>query len=174
MGFGVADLQAVIKMTEQDTSMLALGTDLTMLGMNLGASESLHPMFMSPWTDGPMRSKEPSFQLPACYTGIRLATSPQLFNQLSDETLFYIFYAMPQDVLQTFAASYLFAREWRFHRELRVWLCRAPGIEPSQKTAQFERGTFVIFDPLTWKKETKEMLLQYDLLEDRKQMLAVA
>jgi hypothetical protein len=31
--------------------MLALGTDLTSLGMNLSSAEPLFPLFASPWAD---------------------------------------------------------------------------------------------------------------------------
>lgn len=41
------------------------------------------------------------------------------------ETLFYIFYSMPKDVLQAYAAQELYAREWRYHGELKMWLKRA-------------------------------------------------
>lgn len=41
------------------------------------------------------------------------------------ETLFYIFYSMPKDVLQAYAAQELYSREWRYHVELKMWLKRA-------------------------------------------------
>jgi len=37
------------------------------------------------------------------------------------ETLFYIFYALPKDVLQAYAAQELYTREWRYHMELKLW-----------------------------------------------------
>lgn len=41
------------------------------------------------------------------------------------ETLFFIFYSMPKDVLQAYAAQELYSREWRYHTELKTWLKRA-------------------------------------------------
>jgi CCR4-NOT transcription complex subunit 2 len=38
------------------------------------------------------------------------------------ETLFYLFYSMPKDLLQACAAQELYRREWRYHGELRLWL----------------------------------------------------
>jgi hypothetical protein len=38
----------LLKMADQDLTMLALGTDLTGLGLNLNSSESLHRGFVSP------------------------------------------------------------------------------------------------------------------------------
>lgn len=41
------------------------------------------------------------------------------------ETLFYIFYAMPKDALQAYAAQELHGRDWRYHGDLKIWLKRA-------------------------------------------------
>ena len=41
------------------------------------------------------------------------------------ETLFYIFYALPKDVLQAYAAQELYTRDWRYHVESKVWFKQA-------------------------------------------------
>lgn len=164
-------LLGIIRMTEQDVSMLALGSDLTTLGLNLNSPEPLYPTFASPWAEGPLRSKEPQFQLPSCYAvkspGVPLL---QRLNQVSDETLLYLFYTSPMDVLQQVAACLLYSRDWRYHKEQKVWITRAPGMELMQKTTTFERGTYIVFDVASWKKVPKELVLHYDLLEERRQM----
>ena len=38
------------------------------------------------------------------------------------DTLFYMFYGMPKDVLQACAAQELYKREWKYHQELRLWV----------------------------------------------------
>jgi CCR4-NOT transcription complex subunit 2 len=38
------------------------------------------------------------------------------------ETLFYMFYAIPRDILQASAAQELYRREWRYQSEFRVWM----------------------------------------------------
>ena len=65
------------------------------------------------------------------------------------ETLFYVFYAMPKDVLQAYAAQELYARDWRYHGELRRWFQRAgPGDgNPSTGGPQF-----LYFDINTWER----------------------
>ena len=42
---------SVIRMTEPDLNTLALGTDLTSLGLNLNSADSLYATFASPWAD---------------------------------------------------------------------------------------------------------------------------
>lgn len=91
-------------------------------------------------------------------------------NQLSDETLFYSFYGMPGDVNQLAAAATLYERHWRYHKDQKVWITRAPSVEPTTRTTTFEQGTYIYFDVTQWKKVTKEFRLQYDQLEDRKAM----
>lgn len=64
--FGLLGLLSVIRMSDPDLTTLALGTDLTTLGLNLNSRENLYKTFASPWADGPIRG-EPEFTLPACY-----------------------------------------------------------------------------------------------------------
>lgn len=75
----------------------------------------------------------------------------QRITQFTDETLFFIFYSCAQDVMQQAAAAVLYARDWRYHKELKVWITRNPG-QPTQKTGTSERGTYVVFDVASWKK----------------------
>lgn len=49
-------------MTDPDLTTLALGTDLTTLGLNLNSPDSLHKTFASPWSDGPLKP-EPEFKV---------------------------------------------------------------------------------------------------------------
>lgn len=48
-----------------------------------------------------------------------------------------------------------FNRDWRYHKEERVWITRAPGMEPTLKTNTYERGTYYFFDCLNWRKVAK-------------------
>jgi len=60
--FGLLGLLSVIRMTDADRNALALGTDLTMLGMNLNSGENLYTNFASPWSEAPA-TKEPHYQV---------------------------------------------------------------------------------------------------------------
>lgn len=63
--FGLLGLLGVIRMTDADRNALALGSDLQLLGLNLGSGEQLYNTFASPWSEG-SQSKEPHFQV-RCY-----------------------------------------------------------------------------------------------------------
>jgi hypothetical protein len=59
---------------DPDLNTLALGSDLTTLGLNLNASEALYTTFASPWVEGPT-SRDPKFFLPQCYNLQKQCTS---------------------------------------------------------------------------------------------------
>lgn len=171
--YGLLGLLQLIRMSDQDLKTLALGTDLTLLGLNLNSPDVLFPSFQSPWAEAPMRPKEPAYNLPACYK-ITASLPPVPHRmapgqpQLSDETLFYTFYSMPGDINQLAAAAALYEHGWRYHKEQKVWITRSPGVEPSVRTGTYEEGTYIYFDIREWKKITKVFHLQYDQLEERK------
>ena len=60
--FGLLGLLAVIRMTDADRNALALGSDLTSLGLNLNSSDQLYSTFASPWSENPT-SREPQYQV---------------------------------------------------------------------------------------------------------------
>lgn len=64
--YGMLGLLSIIKMVNPALTSLALGLDLTTLGLNLNSSETLHKKFASPWSDEPVRG-EPEFNVPECY-----------------------------------------------------------------------------------------------------------
>ena len=66
--FGLLGLLSVIRMSDPDLTSLALGIDLTTLGLNLNSAEYLHKTFGSPWLDEPTKGA-PEFTVPQCYYG---------------------------------------------------------------------------------------------------------
>lgn len=60
--YGLLGLLSVIRMTDADRNALALGSDLTMLGLNLGSTEQIYSTFSSPWSES-KTSQEPHFQV---------------------------------------------------------------------------------------------------------------
>jgi CCR4-NOT transcription complex subunit 2 len=64
----------------------------------------LHTSFASPFANSPLK-QEPDHNIPDCYfINPPLSVPTDKMNLFSDETLFYIFYGMPNDVLQVAAA----------------------------------------------------------------------
>ncbi|CAM9949398.1 unnamed protein product, partial [Choristocarpus tenellus] len=108
----------------------------------------LYATFASPWAESPA-PREPQFQLPSCYFLQPPSLKGQHFSNFQLETLFYVFYAMPQDLLQAYAAQELYNREWRFHADLKLWFKRAtPGDGTIPAGVQY-----VYFDHNTWERQ---------------------
>jgi CCR4-NOT transcription complex subunit 2 len=137
-------------MTDPDLTMLALGTDLTSLGLNLNAPEPLHRSVVSPLSDSPVR-REPEFEVPACYKHTPPRLQPGHLAKFKEETLFYIFYSMPQDEAQLIAADELYSRGWWWHKKYRCWFIHAPNSPVTKGPAgNSERGTYLFFDAGLW------------------------
>ncbi|KAK2159783.1 hypothetical protein LSH36_146g01022 [Paralvinella palmiformis] len=170
--FGMVGLLTFIRAAETDPNLVALasGIDLTTLGLNLNSPENLYSTFQSPWAESPCRPQDIDFHVPSEYLTnvfIREKLAPIKFNRYQEDLLFFLFYMNGGDVLQLAAAAELYQRDWRYHKEERVWITRAPGMEPVVKTNTYERGTYYYFDVQNWRKVAKEFHLEYDKLEER-------
>jgi CCR4-NOT transcription complex subunit 2 len=150
---------------------------------------SLYPTFITPWADqSAAHTVEPDFHLPACYNVQPPPPGPNKAAAFSDETLFFMFYSHPRDALQEVAAQELSAllfffptcapcsfsftfcrwnRNWRYHKERRLWITKETGTTPSQKVAGGEQGSYTIWDAENWAKERKEMAVLYADLEEK-------
>ncbi|XP_032813839.2 CCR4-NOT transcription complex subunit 2 [Petromyzon marinus] len=170
--FGMIGLLTFIRAAETEPSLvhLALGSDLTTLGLNLNSPENLYPKFASPWAEAPCRPQDIDFHVPSEYLTnihIRDKLAPIKLSRYGEDLLFYMYYTNGGDILQLAAAVELYNRDWRYHKDERVWITRAPGMEPQMKTNTYERGTYLFFDCHNWRKVAKEFHLEYDKLEER-------
>lgn len=149
--WGLLGLLNVIQMSSADLNTMALGTDLTTLGLNLNSTEPLYSTFASPWASKPCQ-REPEFSLPMCYYMLAPTLKTGHFQKFQLETLFYIFYMLPKDTMQAVAASELHSRDWKFHSELGMWFCKQP---ESGKGGGFSRpSTYVYFDVKVWERRS--------------------
>ena len=67
--FGMVGLLTFIRAAETDPNLvsLALGQDLTALGLNLNSPDNLYPTFGGPWADTPCRLQDIDFHVPPEY-----------------------------------------------------------------------------------------------------------
>lgn len=166
--FGLLGLIDVIRMTHEDVSTLALGTDLTALGLNLNGPDHIYTGFMSPFSDNPTSFAEPDFSLSPSYSlPTQMPSELSKLSSFTDETLFYLFYAFPRDASQEASAQELYARSWRFHKELKLWLTKDPTMDATIQGPGCERGLYIFFDPSSWSRIKKEWILYYDQIEER-------
>lgn len=170
--FGMAGLLTFIRVADSDPNLvsLALGSDLTTLGLNLNSPEPLYNNFGGPWAENPCRPQDIDFHVPPEYLTnavIRDKLATVKLNRYQEDLLFYLFYTNVGDAMQLAASLELYTRDWRYHKEERLWITRVPGMPLMDKTERFERGTYYCFDPSNWRKVAKEMFVEYEKLEDR-------
>ena len=173
--FGLAGLLRMIHSESPDVASLAVGQDLMTLGLDLNSPEyeswapfeyvigilltitnrPLHPSFASPFVSSMSAVPlEQDFSLPSCYNVANIQPLQSRIPSFSDETLFYIFYSMPRDIMQELAAEELMGRKWRYHKVERCWLTRDetyPGPVDVERGVS-ERGVYLLWDPTSWKK----------------------
>ena len=128
--------------------MLALGCDLTALSLDINSAEPLHANFAVPWADKPV-AKEPAFALSSAYKVPQPALKTGHFAKFTVGTLIYIFYSLPRDVLQAHSAQELYAREWRYHRDRKLWFRREAPPGDAGKDAP---PTYAYWDVTAWEK----------------------
>ncbi|KAJ9444547.1 putative NOT transcription complex subunit VIP2, partial [Diplonema papillatum] len=168
--YGLGGILQIIRMTDPDLNTLALGYDLTTLGLSLNSPEPLYTTLCCPWSDA-QSVVQPEYKIPSCYSLQPPNLRFQMFQRFDVETLFYIFYSMPRDVLQLAAAQELYNRSWRFHKEHKLWFMRSPEGQLQVKTTTYERGNYLVFDPERWRQDRRDdFVLVYDQLEDKTAM----
>lgn len=108
--------------------------------------------------------------IPSCYHIPSLPAALTKIASFSDETLFYIFYAMPGDRMQELAARELYGRNWRFYKPAKAWICpvdlsASKDVNSIFNSALNTQINFYLFDQSAWIKVKRSIQLQADDLE---------
>ncbi|KAG2375100.1 hypothetical protein C9374_010104 [Naegleria lovaniensis] len=162
--YSLFGMTSIFKAKDSDLAVLALGLDLTSLGLNLNASEQIYHHFASPFSDVQPPGMIPDYRVPDCYK-LHMPLHEFHIEKFSDETLLYMFYAMPRDVLQLVAARELTKRGWKYHKPTQLWFIRDVSVNDFVQTPDGEKGTYFYFDVQTWTRKRKAgVILSYDML----------
>lgn len=141
-------------------------------------------ILQSPWLETSINDVEPRFFIPKSFKNINVkftnkhknGLNDNKFNDISeestkviesynDETLFYLFYKHPGTVIQELSYLQLRARNWRYHKTLKLWLTKLPDIEPVMfPDSTGERGFYYFWDNINWCKKKKEFELLYSAI----------
>lgn len=169
--FGMLGLLKLIRVGDYDATlnMLAPGLDLSSLHSNWQTPGELYNTFISPCNDSCIgRSQDLDYAVPPEYL-IRHLISDRLpdppVDQLSEETLFWLFYNCCREEVQLVVAKELYQREWRFHKKEQLWLTRVVGANFTTDNTS-EQGDYYFWDPIRAQKSTHQMTIQYADLDD--------
>lgn len=156
-------------MDQNEQNQFAYGEDIRLIGFDLDDKNSILSSMASPWQETSRSEVEPSFTLPATIQDKHITPPAEpcdsKIQSFADETLFYIFYSRPRDTLQEYAARELVARNWRYHRDIQVWLTKDSNVEPVLISPDVESGVYIFFDPHNWEKIRKEFVLHYSSVQ---------
>ncbi|KIY52419.1 hypothetical protein FISHEDRAFT_28425, partial [Fistulina hepatica ATCC 64428] len=170
--WGLLALITMVKnaIDDPDQGLSSVGTDLSLLNLDMSSVASLYSTFVTPFTDmaSTAVNVESEYHIPACYNVNAPPPGPTKAQAFSEETLFFMFYAHPQDALQEVAAQELFNRSWRYHKELRCWITKDGSQKVTQQVPGGEAGSYVIWDAENWTKQRRDMTVLYAELEDVK------
>lgn len=159
----------MVSMDQNNNTAFALGQDVNFLGLDLGSSDKILRTLPSPWAETSRSEVEPYFTIPESIRQENITPEPEPCDQkiqsFSDETLFYIFYMKPRDTLQEYAARELVARNWRYHKDIQVWLTKDSNVEPVLISHDVEKSVYIFFDPHNWEKIKKEFVLHYSSVQ---------
>lgn len=162
--YGLLGLLDAISMKDKDLNSLALGADLTSFGLNLNSTDCLYASFTSPFADHPTVT-EPQFNTPHCYMMHPPTLKSENIAKFQNESLFYMFYMMPRDLMQVIAAQELYRRDWKYHSELRLWLKPRPPQDLLQSQARSDQNVpFMYFDVNSWEPRLFTMSYRGNIL----------
>lgn len=108
--YGMVGLLTLLRESDPNLVTLAMGQDLTTLGLNLNSSEKLFPSFGGPFADQPCRPQDIDFHVPPEYLvnmSIREKLSPFQLKKYKDDLLFFLFYTNVGDRMQVLVAEEL-------------------------------------------------------------------
>ncbi|KAG5484472.1 hypothetical protein LSCM1_07842 [Leishmania martiniquensis] len=146
---------------ELNFTFITRGVDITQIGLSVTEEGWLHTTLATLPLDSYEYFILPEFKIPESYKKPRpKSLSMKSFHQFKEETLFYIFYSMPRDVLHLAAARALYERGWRYNKRAQHWLhpVKAEDGTLMEKVTtgpdgqKIFTGTYTIFQPNEWKQ----------------------
>ncbi|KAK3307044.1 uncharacterized protein B0T15DRAFT_529035 [Chaetomium strumarium] len=144
-----------------DYNALTCGIDPSLLGVDMRSTDTLSTKVYSLFDDVPPRSPVPKFRLPDCYHVKNVQPIEAKISSFNEETLMWIFYSCPRDIKQQMAAIELNNRNWRWHKKYQFWLTKDDIMAPQNLGPGHERGYYIVWDTVNWRKERRELMLQY-------------
>jgi len=151
-----------------------LDRDLTKMGLVDSYSSvkntKLIYRFQSPFANMPCRAQDIDMFVPTEYrTNALISDKLNVIkpNKWSEDLLFWMFYSNPNDHMQLTAADELYNRNWRFHKEKKIWISKTQNIKAREQNMNYEEGTFHVWDVDSWKKVPKDMKVEYSKLEEK-------
>lgn len=144
MDYGLRGLRDVIRKEDRALAEVALGQDLTQLGLELKISSIVSTIGL-PFADVPT-SRQPIDDLPAVFRVRVPGLRSGHLSRMDETSLIFAFYSLPRDMIQLAAARELYQRGWLLHTETRIWVL--PTLGSDGKPASLE-----LFNITEWRRK---------------------
>lgn len=152
--YGMNGLASALRTADKDLPAFALGIDMSTAGVHLSqpraSAHLMQGLLACPWQREPAYL-ESQWSVPSSYKLAQPALKTGHLAKFDSSTLLYIFYSMPRDVLQAYAAQELYARQWRYHRDLKTWFKQADVGSTANKSTS---PAWSYFDTVAWQVKT--------------------
>ena len=89
-------------------------------------SGKMYAQFSSPWSNEPS-TKAPPYFTPSCYMIPPPALKAGHLKKFNIQSLFYVFYAMPRDILAIYVSKELYRRKWMYNKKAMSWFIQEDG-----------------------------------------------
>lgn len=137
--YGVRGIMTLQKSLPEDKSILAKGKDLSVLEMNKKNIEYMSSYHSSPQCDQEIDLNEfPEFTLPQSYFMSKPILKAKMIKSFQAETLFYVFYNMPGELVQSYVADELYKRDWVYDPKAQLWFTHCEGQWKTFDICRFE------------------------------------
>merc|ERR1711871_1776024 len=125
--YGILGLLDIIQGGDPNKSILSLGLDLKEISPQTSGSDgNMYANFASPWTND-VSSKTPPYFTPSCYMIPPPALKAGHLKKFNIQSLFYVFYAMPRDILAIYVSKELYRRKWMYNKQVMSWFIQEDG-----------------------------------------------
>ncbi|KRX00620.1 hypothetical protein PPERSA_12839 [Pseudocohnilembus persalinus] len=157
---GTFDKLMKIVSDNQKSNKLNQGIDLTNFGLDLNDNnKKLFETFSYPFHDQPARKTDPmNFKIPSCYTKPQLQLKKDLIKKVPKETLFYIFYNVPEEQYQQWAVEQLYEEKWQYNYQLQTFFQDIKSLGGGKYSCKY-------FDIEKWKVQELDSI-EFDLDKD--------
>lgn len=169
--WGMAGWQALHDGPAAEFKAISRGQDVASFEHQIASGQSLLRSYPGPFAAPNAFAPRPldtDFQIPDCYIVQNIAPIQSRISGFTEDTLFYIFYTSPKDIIQEEVATELMSRKWRFHMKEKMWLTRddATSNPVIIEKDVCEQGYYIWWDYRSWKRVRKMYVLRYEDLDD--------
>lgn len=143
--YGIRGIFNLQKNLDDDKTLLAKGKDLSSMEISKKNQECLSSYMSHALTDSEIEAPElPEYNLPTSYYITKPILRFKMIKSYNVETLFYVFYNIPGEIVQSYVAEELYRRDWFYDPNKQLWYSNTSG---DWKT--FDVNRFEIVSTLT-------------------------